>query len=152
MSDFLNSLGIATFTPNMLKLPFVKSFVDGGIYIAHPSEPPLFSRHEGKLNRIWIDWFCFVLQNGAERGDNFNFRVHSCDPEHEEMAQKIAQKLAEAILMDLEKPGIVLPPEPPRLHTSNGWYVSHAWVLDIARRDHMPIHEAVALGCSFKPT
>jgi len=64
----------------------------------------------------------------------------------------MAQRLGEAILMDFNRTDIVLSPEPPRLHTSNGWYVSHAWVLDIARRDHMPIHEAVALGCSFKPT
>jgi len=152
MSDFLNSLGVATLTPNMLKLPFVKSFVDGGIYIPHPSEPPLFSRYEGKFNRIWIDWFCFVLQNGAERGDSFNYTVHECDPGRFEEIQTIAQKLGEAILMDFNRTDIVLPPEPPKLRTSNGWYISHAWVLDIARRDHMPIHEAVALGCSFKPT
>lgn len=152
MSDFLKSMGVATLTPNMLKLPFIESFMNGGIYIPHPSEPPLFSRKPGHFNKIWTDWLCFVLKNSPDRGDNFNFRVHECDPMYEEITQKLAQKLGEAILADLEKPGIILPKEPPRLHTANGWYVSHAWVLDTARRDNMPIHEAVALGVSLRPT
>lgn len=91
------------------------------------------------------------MKFGPDNGDNFDFRVHRCEPEYGEIIQKMAQKLGEAILSDLEKPGIILPKEPPRLWTTNGRYVSHAWVLDIARRDNMPIHEAVALGVSLRP-
>lgn len=151
MSDFLKDLGIAVLPPHVLKLPFIGSFINGGHYIAHPSEPPLFSRQESKFNEIWTDWLWFVMKYSPDNGDNFDFRIHRCEPEYGEIIRKMAQKLGEAILSDLEKPGIILPKEPPRLWTTNGRYVSHAWVLDIARRDNMPIHEAVALGVSLRP-
>lgn len=149
MSDFLKDMGIAVLPPQVLKLPFVGSFINGGPYIAHPSEPPLFSRFETHFNRIWIDWLWFVMKVGPDNGDLFDYRVHKCEPEYMEVIRKMAQKLGEAILADMDKLEIVLPKKPPSLRTTNGLYVSHAWVLDIARRDNMPVHEAVALGCSL---
>ena len=151
MSDFLNSLGIATLPPQVLKLPFVGSFIEQGPYIPHASEPPLFSRKEAKFNMIWTDWFWFVMKNDPDIGDRFDHRVHKCDPEYFETIRKMAQKLGEVILSDLEKPGVILPKDPPKLWTRNGRYVSHTWVLDTARRDNMPVHEAVALGVSLRP-
>lgn len=152
MSNFLQDLGIAILPPQVLKLPFIGSFINGGPYIAHSSEPPLFSRFETHFNKMWIDWLWFVMKNDPDNGDDFDHRVHTCSPEYFEIIRQVGQKLGEAILADLEKPGIILPKEPPKLWTRNGRYISHAWVLDIARRDNMPIHEAVALGCSLKPT
>lgn len=152
MSSFLNSLGVAELNPHMAKLPFIQSFIEGGVYIAHPSEPPLFSRREGCFNKIWCDWFDFVLKNSPDNGDKFHHLVHEADEVSLKKIQPIAQKLGAAILGDLDKPGIILPEQPPYLWTTNGRYVSHVWVLDAARRDNMPIHEAVALGCSLRPT
>lgn len=152
MSDFLNSLGVATLPPQVLKLPFVGSFINGGPYIPHFSEPPLFSRQENKFNVIWTDWMWFVMKHSPDNGDEFNHRIHRCDPEYLRTIETMAQKLGVAILADLEKSEVILPKEPPKLWTRNGRYVSHAWVLDTARRDNMPIHEAVALGVAMRPT
>jgi len=135
----------------MAELPFIRSFIEGGPYVPHASEPPLFSRKEGHYNRIWCDWLDFVLRNGPSKGDEFHHLIHTADDTSLGKIQLIAQKLGEAITADIAA-DIALPPEPPSLFTTNGRYISHAWVLDIARRDSMPIHEAVALGCSMRPT
>lgn len=148
MSEFLNKLGIGVLTPNLLKLPFVHSIVSGGVYIPHPSEPPLWSRKPDRVNVLWIDWLQFVVQNSPDLGDNFNHKVHQygvSDPR----VPKIAMAIGHLIKIDLAKKDIVLPETPPPISTRNGRYLSHAWVLDIARRDNMPINEAVALGISL---
>lgn len=152
MNNFLTDLGIAVLPPHVLKLPFIGSFINGGHYIAHPSEPPLFSRKEGHFNEIWIDWLWFVMKFDPDNGDNFDHRVHKCEPDYLDVIRPIAQRLGEAIIADMENPAITLPKKPPRLWTANERYISHTWVLDTARRDNMPIHEAVALGCSLKST
>ena len=149
MSEWFNKLGLTAYHPHLLKLPCIQSIQDDGVYIPHPSEPPILSRFEGKMNVLWMDWFHFIMTTGPDNGDNFNHLVHKCDIKNIEGIQSLASAIGKLVQIDITERSVILPERPPSISTTNGRYLSHAWVLDIARRDNMPIHEAVALGCSL---
>lgn len=133
--------------PQLAKLPMIRALLEGRIYEAHPSEPSMFTIAENGVNSYWAEWLNFVLIRGVQHGDAF---VE--DPRWtltDENIVKVMLALRRMLIQNIHSPDWILPIMPPAVATPNGRFLSMAWVLDTANRDHMPLHEAVQLGHSL---
>lgn len=136
-------INLITVSPEVLQIPFIKGVVEDGLYRTHPEEPSLFSTLERGISVQWMSWAYHYIYLGPENIANFEV-----DQTVIPTMGKIAKLVYAYLLHELttDKP---LPEKPPSLYTGTQRFVSMAWVLDTARRDNMPPHEAVLLGYSL---
>ena len=131
--------------PDLMAFPFVQGLVEEGRYRPHPDEPSIFATVQNGVTMAWLGWIYHLVIYGPEHLEHFRYGDSSMLHTVGRMAKLVSLYLHK----ELTRTDIVLPPEPPPLLTANQKYVSQAWVLDIARRDNMPPHEAALLGAAL---
>jgi hypothetical protein len=114
------------------------------VYTPSADEPSVFSDKDTGVPIEWTSWFSHIQVFGRDSGRPYSLKRPNYD------VVSVAVELRNRIREELLTQRVTLPPRPPSMYVAGTDYISLAWVLDVARRDHLTPEEAMQLAAALK--